>query len=183
MCAYSYRGLAMASEWREVQLGDVAILTTGFPFKSQHYTSELDAPRLIGGDNIVQGQLRWESVRRWPRDMTTGLDDYWLEPGDVVLAMDRPWIEAGLKRAFIGSKSTNHDLNSARAMASRLVASARLWSMRSSREPNASAIFCCSSIDGRGNRNERICFGLIWGTAVPVCTLKTYSVNAWLPIT
>src|SRR5690606_23834801 len=30
------------------------------------------------------------------------LDGYWLKPGDVVLAMDRPWIEAGLKRAAVG---------------------------------------------------------------------------------
>lgn len=92
----------MAVEWQEVQLGDVADLMTGYPFKSQHYTDDIDAPRLIGGDNIAQGNLRWDSVRRWPRDMTDGLDDYWLEPGDVVLAMDRPWIEAGLKRAAVG---------------------------------------------------------------------------------
>lgn len=94
----------MAGEWREVLLGDVANLMTGYPFKSQHYTNDEDAPRLIGGDNIAQGNLRWDSVRRWPRDMTNGLDDYWLEPGDVVLAMDRPWIEAGLKRAAVGSQ-------------------------------------------------------------------------------
>lgn len=92
----------MASEWQEVQLGDVACLMTGYPFKSQHYTDDASAPRLIGGDNIAQGNLRWDSVRRWPRDMTSRLDDYWLEPGDVVLAMDRPWIEAGLKRAAVG---------------------------------------------------------------------------------
>lgn len=92
----------MALEWREVQLGDVANLITGYPFKSQHYTDDAEAPRLIGGDNIAQGNLRWDSVRRWPLDMTHGLDDYWLEPGDVVLAMDRPWIEAGLKRAAVG---------------------------------------------------------------------------------
>ena len=94
----------MPSEWEYAQLGDVARLTTGYPFKSQHYTDDVNAPRLIGGDNIVQGALRWDSIRRWPRDMTDGLDDYWLEPGDVVLAMDRPWIEAGLKRAAVGSQ-------------------------------------------------------------------------------
>src|SRR5690606_18789971 len=60
------------------------------------------APRLIGGDNIAQGSLRWDKTRRWPINMTEGLDGYWLKPGDVVLAMDRPWIEAGLKRAAVG---------------------------------------------------------------------------------
>jgi type I restriction enzyme, S subunit len=92
----------MGGEWRDVQLGDVANLTTGYPFKSHNYTDDIDAPRIIGGDNIAQGYIRWDKIRRWPSNMTNGLEDYWLEPGDVVLAMDRPWIEAGLKRASIG---------------------------------------------------------------------------------
>ncbi|RKH60524.1 restriction endonuclease subunit S [Corallococcus aberystwythensis] len=96
----------MASERRVVQLGDVVNLLTGFPFKSQFYTESPADPRLLGGDNIVQGSLRWEKVRRWPLAMTDGLDQYWLHEGDVVLAMDRPWIEAGLKRAAVGP----HDL-------------------------------------------------------------------------
>lgn len=91
----------MAGGWIETRLGDVTDLLTGYPFKSQHYTDDATAPKLLGGDNIVQGNLRWENVRRWPRTLTDGLDDYWLEPGDVVLAMDRPWIDAGLKRAAI----------------------------------------------------------------------------------
>ena len=92
----------MVDNWPMVSLGDVASLITGYPFKSQHYTDNADAPRLLGGDNIAQGSLRWDGARRWPRNMTSGLDSYWLEPGDIVLAMDRPWIEAGLKRAAVG---------------------------------------------------------------------------------
>lgn len=91
----------MVREWIQTRLGEVTDLLTGYPFKSQHYTDDTTAPKLLGGDNIVQGSLRWENVRRWPRALTEGLDDYWLEPGDVVLAMDRPWIDAGLKRAAI----------------------------------------------------------------------------------
>jgi type I restriction enzyme, S subunit len=94
----------MANEWQEVQLGGVADLITGYPFKSQNYTDDISAARLIGGDNIAQGCLRWENVRRWPVELTDGLDAYWLKRGDVVLAMDRPWIEAGLKRAAIGEQ-------------------------------------------------------------------------------
>ena len=94
----------MANEWQEVQLGGVADLITGYPFKSQHYTDDIAAARLIGGDNIAQGCLRWENVRRWPVELSEGLDAYWLKRGDVVLAMDRPWIEAGLKRAAIGEQ-------------------------------------------------------------------------------
>lgn len=89
-----------------VRLEEVAELTTGFPFKSKEYSSDLNDPRLLGGDNIIQGRLRWENTRRWPSNQTDGLDQYWLSEGDVVLAMDRPWIEAGLKYARVGG----HDL-------------------------------------------------------------------------
>ncbi|KAB7775301.1 restriction endonuclease subunit S [Xanthomonas sp. LMG 12460] len=95
---------AAGKEWREVLLGEVANLMTGYPFKSQHYTDSPTAPRLIGGDNIAQGRLRWDNTRRWPSEMANGLDDYWLKLGDIVLAMDRPWIEAGLKYATVGSE-------------------------------------------------------------------------------
>ena len=93
----------MATEpaWEEVQLGDVVDLQTGYPFKSSHYTDTPSDPRLVGGDNIAQGTMRWDSVRRWPAAMTEDVAAYWLAAGDVLLAMDRPWIDAGLKRATI----------------------------------------------------------------------------------
>ncbi|QKK08440.1 MAG: restriction endonuclease subunit S [Planctomycetota bacterium] len=84
------------------RLADHVDLLTGFPFKSASYTSDSSGTRLVRGDNVVQGQLRWENAARWPDDEQDGIDRYQLEPGDVVLAMDRPWIEAGLKYARIG---------------------------------------------------------------------------------
>jgi len=84
------------------RLADHVDLLTGFPFKSASYTSDNSGTRLVRGDNVVQGQLRWENAARWPDDEHDGIDRYQLEPGDVVLAMDRPWIEAGLKYARIG---------------------------------------------------------------------------------
>ena len=92
----------MTYEWREVELGEVVDLLTGYPFKSQHYTDDSEAPRLLRGDNVAQGWLRWDSAKRWPGTMTSDLDDYWLSEGDVILAMDRPWIDAGLKYAAVG---------------------------------------------------------------------------------
>jgi len=84
------------------RLADHVHLMTGYPFKSASYTTEPSALRLVRGDNVVQGCLRWDNAARWPSELTDGLEQYRLEPGDVVLAMDRPWIEAGLKYARIG---------------------------------------------------------------------------------
>ena len=96
----------MCADWPTVRLGDVAAIITGFPFKSQNYTDAAAAPRLLRGDNIAQGWLRWDGVKRWPSNMTSELHDYWLAPEDIVLAMDRPWIDAGLKYACLSV----HDL-------------------------------------------------------------------------
>ena len=91
----------MGGEWPIVRLGDVIDLLTGFPFKSEAYTVDLSAPRLLRGDNVAQGFLRWNGVKRWPKDATDDVEQYWLQEGDVILAMDRPWIEAGLKYAAV----------------------------------------------------------------------------------
>ena len=40
-------------------------------------------------------------MKRWPSDDTDAYGVYWLKEGDVVLAMDRPWVKAGLKHASI----------------------------------------------------------------------------------
>jgi type I restriction enzyme S subunit len=91
----------MAGEWEEVTLGAEADLLTGFPFRSERYTDADDSIRLVRGDNIVQGALRWDGVKRWPESDSAEHELYQLREGDVVLAMDRPWIEAGLKYAAI----------------------------------------------------------------------------------
>jgi len=88
-------------EWPTVRLGDVADLLAGYPFPSLEFTDNKADPRLLRGDNVGQGALRWDGAKRWPSRRTDGLDDYWLQRDDVILAMDRPWIEAGLKFAAV----------------------------------------------------------------------------------
>lgn len=91
----------MADDWTPVHLGDVTDILTGFPFKSERYVEDASAPRLLRGDNVAQGVLRWDSAKRWPSDDAEEVTPYKLREGDVILAMDRPWIEAGLKYASV----------------------------------------------------------------------------------
>ncbi len=98
-------------EWTETTLGENVDLLTGYPVRSENYVEDSNAIKLLRGDNVVQGRLRWENVKRWPADEFDGLEDYFLQDGDVVLAMDRPWIEAGtgFLRYLIGSvQFTDH---------------------------------------------------------------------------
>jgi type I restriction enzyme S subunit len=88
-------------EWPMVALGDHVALLTGYPFKSKDYTNNPDDTRLISGYNIMQGYLRWDITNRWPVSKSSGLERYRLQANDIVLAMDRPWIDAGLKYAWM----------------------------------------------------------------------------------
>ena len=89
--------------WKATTLGAEIDLLAGFAFKSAQYTNEDTDIRLLRGDNIIQGCLRWDDVKKWPANDTGEYERYQLEEGDVVLAMDRPWVKAGLKHATISA--------------------------------------------------------------------------------
>lgn len=94
------------SETETVRLGDVVNLQIGFPFKSSQFSSDAADTRLLRGDNIGQGFLHDRAYKRWRRTADEALQPYELQVGDVVLAMDRPWVAAGLKWAQL----TDQDL-------------------------------------------------------------------------
>jgi len=81
------------------ELGTHVEITTGYPFRSSRYTADPGGVRLLRGDNIVQGRIRWDTARFWPVREVPDYARYQLRVGDLVLAMDRPWIAAGLKYA------------------------------------------------------------------------------------
>lgn len=88
----------------EIALGSRCEVFSGYPFKSGHFTDDPDDVALVKGENIGQGQILWGISKRWPRADAEDLGRYRLEPDDVVLAMDRPWVPAGLKFARINRR-------------------------------------------------------------------------------
>jgi len=90
-------------DWKETTLEAEIDLLAGFAFKSALYTNSETDIRLLRGDNIIPGSLRWEDVKRWSASDIAEYERYQISEGDVVLAMDRPWIKAGLKCAQISS--------------------------------------------------------------------------------
>lgn len=86
----------------EVRLADCVELLAGFAFKSDRFegASGGGVP-LVKGENVGQGRILWDIARYWPANEAPGLDKFRLQAGDVVLAMDRPWVPAGLKWAVI----------------------------------------------------------------------------------
>ncbi|MCP8467210.1 MULTISPECIES: restriction endonuclease subunit S [Pseudomonas] len=94
------------TSWEEVNLEDYVDLVAGYPFKSAGYTDDQNDVRLLRGDNVAQGELRWDKAKRWPVADYQRYDAFHLREGDIILAMDRPWISAGLKYARIKRSDT-----------------------------------------------------------------------------
>ena len=94
-------GASRDAGWRPCRLRDACDILVGFPFKSAHFSPDPSDVHLVRGDNVGQGVLKHDEFKRWRRGASDGLDPYELQATDVVLAMDRPWIPAGLKWARI----------------------------------------------------------------------------------
>ena len=60
--------------------------------------------RLLRGINVGIGTCEWKDTAFYPQELTQDLGRYELFEGDVVLAMDRPWISDGLKCAVINKE-------------------------------------------------------------------------------
>jgi type I restriction enzyme S subunit len=90
--------------WKSVELGNHCEIFSGFPFESSKFTSNSEDVHLVKGENLHQGYIDWEKAKRWNYAEWGELIKYQLRTNDIVLAMDRPWIEAGLKWSSI-SKS------------------------------------------------------------------------------
>lgn len=87
--------------WKQSKIGMNVDLISGYPFNSESYSENPGDIRLLRGDNIAPGHLRWRDVKRWNYAGNKELEKYKLEVGDIVIAMDRTWIPLGLKVAEV----------------------------------------------------------------------------------
>ncbi|MBB5469392.1 type I restriction enzyme S subunit [Paraburkholderia sp. CI2] len=99
----------LPKDWQLVTVGECADLLTGHAFNSQGYVEPSESTvKLLRGDNIGQGSLRWIDAKHWPTPYTEQLQRYEMRKGDIVIAMDRPIVNAGLKCCVV----EHHDLPS-----------------------------------------------------------------------
>ena len=82
---------------RQAKLADCVELLSGFAFKSQQFTDDPHDVALVKGENVSQGRVLWDISKRWPLVDWEKFQKFQLAVGDVIIAMDRPWVPAGLK--------------------------------------------------------------------------------------
>ena len=83
------------------EIGDYVDAVSGPAYKSARFTNNPSDMPLIKGENIAQGYIAWEKSRYWPIGDAEEYERFRLVAGDIVLAMDRPWVTAGLKWACL----------------------------------------------------------------------------------
>ncbi|OBG69762.1 restriction endonuclease subunit S [Mycobacterium sp. E3339] len=92
---------AFPNHWSHSFIKYACAILTGFPFKSEGFTEDVDDIRLLRGTNVGVNQIDWTDVVRWPRDDASVFTDYALHQGDIVMGLDRPFISTGIRVARI----------------------------------------------------------------------------------
>ena len=82
-------------------LSEVFDMQTGPAFQSKDFTDASQGIRLLRGENIEPGALRWINTKSWRHDKLDGFEKYFVQENDLILAMDRPLVSAGLKLAVV----------------------------------------------------------------------------------
>lgn len=82
----------------QVKLTELSDVISGYAFKSAEYIDDgEDSVRLCRGANTLTGYFDWKDTVYWNKEKLAGIQNYKIKSGDVILAMDRPWISSGLK--------------------------------------------------------------------------------------
>jgi type I restriction enzyme S subunit len=87
----------LPSSWKWVRFEQISLLDSGYAFSSDKFTDE--GMPLLRGANVAPGHLKWGDLEYWPEDKVGPYEHLIVEEGDIILAMDRPLINAGLKIA------------------------------------------------------------------------------------
>lgn len=87
--------------WVWASTEQLAYVDVGFAFKSTEF--EKSGVRMLRGDNIEPGRLRWTDTKFWPETKVEPFKHLLIQKGEIVLAMDRPVVSAGLKIARASS--------------------------------------------------------------------------------
>jgi restriction endonuclease S subunit len=87
-----------------IPFSDLATVQVGYPFSSDDYAE--GGVRLLRCSNVGVNAVDWTPAitRTWPPDRVCEVADYCLREGDIVIAMDRPFISEGFKIARLAEK-------------------------------------------------------------------------------
>lgn len=92
------------AHWEILPLKRCAHFLPGYAFKSEDF-KQTDGVRLLRGINVSVGAIRWEDTVYVDPHTVESLEEYRLSQGDILVGLDRPWIQAGMRVAQVDDKS------------------------------------------------------------------------------
>jgi type I restriction enzyme S subunit len=85
--------------WVWCRLGEIALFLNGYAFKSEWFKSE--GIHLLRNINMGVNEILWNDIVSLPANLAKNFSQYLLQTSDIVLSLDRPIINAGLKVAQV----------------------------------------------------------------------------------
>ncbi len=74
-------------DWELISIREICDFITGFPFPSSKYQES--GIKLLRGSNVKRGNTDWsDNITKFWADSTSGIEQYLLQEGDVVISMD-----------------------------------------------------------------------------------------------
>lgn len=87
--------------WHQVLIKEVAKVQSGYAFKSEWFVPA--GVRLLRNANVFPGRVSWDDVVCLPEERRHEFAAFELSVGNIILSLDRPLVNAGLKVARIDS--------------------------------------------------------------------------------
>jgi len=90
--------------WQIVKLKTFIDCLPGYAFSSDDYSVNDGIP-LLRGINVTTEGIRWDETVYWNKKVPDNLIPYFLEPNDIVVGLDRPWISNGMRVTVMDEKN------------------------------------------------------------------------------
>ncbi len=87
--------------WRVGKCGFYISILSGFAFPSMEFSEDETDTKLLRGINVGISRLKWNETVYWRRKPGDGLHVYEMQAGDLVIGMDRPLINDGMRVAKV----------------------------------------------------------------------------------
>jgi type I restriction enzyme S subunit len=92
--------LAESSAWSHGKISRSCVIIPGYAFPSDGFVPN-SCVRLLRGVNVGTGSIDWSESVSWDVQRSPIPSRFHLQPGDLVMGMDRPWISTGMRLAFV----------------------------------------------------------------------------------
>lgn len=88
------------THWKVIKLRELIDILPGYAFSSDNFAIDKGIP-LLRGINVTPNGIRWNDVVYWDKEIDDKITPFLLRENDIVMGLDRPWINEGTRVTII----------------------------------------------------------------------------------